>query len=84
MNEREREWNEICGRGKMEKSEKSQFSHGFFSTKPTWTDPRRELGTLAVRGERLTAYGTELPLNLKYPIKMRLPIMTWREFSKVY
>ena len=59
----EKWWNDICGRGKREKPEKTlprpRFVH--HETHIEW--PRRELGTPAVRGKRLTACATRPPIK---------------------
>ena len=57
----EKWWNEICGRGKREKPVKNLPRPRFIHHETHMEGPRRELGTLAVGGERLTACATRPP-----------------------
>ena len=61
----EKWWNEICGRGKRAKPREKPYPD------PSHMEgPRRELGTPAVGGERLTACATRPPLiSLIYLIR---------------
>ena len=55
----EKWWNEICGRGKREKPREKPTQTPFRPPQTHMEGPRRELGTPAVGGERLTlSYGT--------------------------
>ena len=58
----EKWWNEICGRGKQEKPEKNLPRPHFVHHETHMEGPRRELGTPAVGGERLTACATRPPV----------------------
>ena len=51
-------WNEIYGRGKLEKPREKPTQTPFRPPHETQEGPRRELGTPAVAGERLTACAT--------------------------
>ena len=59
----EKWWNEICGRGKREKLEKNLPRPRFVHHETHMEGPRRELGTSAVGGERLTACAIHLNMN---------------------
>ena len=57
----EKWWNDICGRGKREKPHEKPTQNPLFVHHETHMEwPRRELGTPAVGGERLTACVTGL------------------------
>ena len=60
----EKWWNEVYGRGKREKPEKNLLRPRFVHHETHMEGPRRELGTPAVGGERLTACATRPPLSL--------------------
>ena len=51
----EKWWNEVCGRGKREKPREKPTQLRFVHHETHMEGPRRELGTPAVGGERLTA-----------------------------
>ena len=57
----EKWWNEICGRGKREKPREKPTRPRFVHHETHMEESRRELGTPAVGGERLTACATRLP-----------------------
>ena len=57
----EKWWNEICGRGKREKPREKPTQIPFRPPETRMEGPRRELGTPAVGGERLTACATRPP-----------------------
>ena len=57
----EKWWNEISGRGKREKSREKPTQPRFVHHETHMEGPRREPGTPAVGGERLTACATMPP-----------------------
>ena len=59
----EKWWNEICGRGKREKPREKPTQPRFVNHETHMEGPRRELGTPAVGGERLTACATRPPVE---------------------
>ena len=69
----EKWWNEICGRGKREKPEKNLPRSRFVHYETHMEGPRRELGTPAVGGERLTACATRPPKPDLNPLVWLLP-----------
>ena len=58
----EKWWNEICGRGNREKPVKNLPRPRFVHHETHMEGPRRELGTPAVGGERLTAYNVKMKI----------------------
>ena len=65
-------WNEICGREKGINPEKSLPRLRFVHRQTHMEWPRREVGTPAMGGERLTACATEPPAKLIIQIRRKI------------